>query len=81
MPYCGVDRAMATRLSLVSVSIFCTHCGNRTMLDAHTGDRITLNVRVVARDYPQLCEDVASMRCTDCAGPMDVKVLNLHASD
>jgi DNA-directed RNA polymerase subunit RPC12/RpoP len=67
---------MTTKLPLVYVSIFCTHCGNRTMVDANTGERITLQIKVVLRDYPQLCEDVAAMRCTDCGGPMDLKVLD-----
>lgn len=66
---------MAHEFPMVMVDIFCTHCGNRTMIDAQTRDRITLLVKILLRDYLQLCEDVAAMRCVDCGGPMDLKIV------
>jgi hypothetical protein len=62
--------------SLIHVRIFCTHCGDHAVTDQITGRRVDMIAQLGATDLADLEHNVASLRCTECDGPMDVKVLD-----
>jgi len=61
---------------LISVQIFCTHCGDHAVTDHITGRRVDMIAQLEATELADLEHNVASLRCVECEGPMDVKVLN-----
>lgn len=62
--------------ALISVKIFCTHCGDHTVTDRITGRRVDMIAQLDAADLTDLEHNVASLRCVECEGPMDVMVLD-----
>jgi hypothetical protein len=62
--------------SLIHVQIFCTHCGDHAVTDQITGRRVDMNAQLGATDLADLEHNVAGLRCAECDGPMDVKVLD-----
>ncbi|MGH7615903.1 MAG: hypothetical protein ACREPM_01605 [Gemmatimonadaceae bacterium] len=68
-----VDRAEPL---LIHVRIFCTHCGGHSVTDQITGRRVDMIAKLVATDLVDLEHHLASLRCVECEGPMDVMVLN-----
>ena len=62
--------------ALISVRIFCTHCGDHAVTDHVTGRRVDMIAQLGATDLADLEHNVASLRCAECEGPMDVKVLD-----
>jgi hypothetical protein len=68
----ATDRA---ELSLIYVRIFCTHCGDHSVTDQITGRRVDMVAKLVATDLVDLEHHLASLRCVECEGPMDVTVL------
>ena len=67
---------VSERLTLISIQIFCTHCGDHGVTDNVTGRRVDMNAKLHATELPDLQHNVASLRCIECEGPMDVKVLD-----
>ena len=67
-----------TAQPLISVRIFCTHCGGHAVTDHITGRRVDMIAQLGAADLADLEHNVASLRCVECEGPMDVKVLDDH---
>lgn len=68
--------AARARSSLISVQIFCTHCGDHAVTDHVTGRRVDMNAQLDATELADLEHNVAGLRCAECEGPMDVKVLS-----
>jgi hypothetical protein len=62
--------------SLIHIRIFCTHCGDHSVTDHITGRRVDMIAKLVATDLVDLEHHMASLRCVECEGPMDVKVLD-----
>jgi len=62
--------------SLIDIRIFCTHCGGHSVTDQITGRRVDMIAKLVATDLVDLEHHMASLRCVECEGPMDVKVLD-----
>jgi hypothetical protein len=62
--------------ALINVRIFCTHCGDHAVTDQITGRRVDMIAKLGATDLADLERDVAGLRCVECEGPMDVKVLD-----
>jgi hypothetical protein len=69
------SRGLGAPPSLISVRIFCTHCGDHTVTDHVTGRRVDMVAQLGATDLADVEQNVASLRCVECDGPMDVKVL------
>lgn len=61
---------------LISIQIFCTHCGDHAVTDHITGRRVDMVAQLGADDLSDLEHNVAGLRCDECQGPMDVKVLD-----
>ena len=61
---------------LIHVQIFCTHCGDHAVTDHVTSRRVDMVAQLGATDLADLEHNVASLRCVECEGPMDVKVLD-----
>lgn len=61
---------------LISVRIFCTHCGDHAVTDQVTGRRVDMIAQLGATELADLEHNVAGLRCVECEGPMDVKVLD-----
>jgi hypothetical protein len=61
---------------LISVQIFCTHCGDHAVTDHITGRRVDMTAQLDTTDLANLEHDTASLRCVECEGPMDVRVLD-----
>ena len=64
------------RSPLISIEIFCTHCGDHAVTDNVTGRRVDMTAKLHASELADLEHNVASLRCVECDGPMDVKVLD-----
>jgi hypothetical protein len=62
--------------SLIHVQIFCTHCGDHVVTDQVTGRRVDMIAQLDASELTDLEHSVASLRCVECEGPMDVRVLD-----
>ena len=69
----SLDRAEP---ALIHIRIFCTHCGGHSVTDNITGRRVDMVAKLVETDFVDLEFHVASLRCVECEGPMDVKVLD-----
>jgi hypothetical protein len=67
------DRA---KPALIHVRVFCTHCGDHSVTDLITGRRVDMIAKLVPTDLVDLEDHLASLRCVECEGPMDVKVLD-----
>jgi hypothetical protein len=67
---------VSERPPLISIQIFCTHCGDHAVTDNVTGRRTDMIAHLAATDLADLEHNVASLRCVECEGPMDVKVLD-----
>jgi hypothetical protein len=61
---------------LLSVQIFCTHCGDHVVTDQVTGRRVDMIAQLDATELGDLEHNVAGLRCVECEGPMDVRVLD-----
>ena len=61
---------------LIYVRIFCTHCGGHAVTDHVTGEHVDMVAKVGATELADLEHNVASLRCAECEGPMDVQVLD-----
>jgi hypothetical protein len=62
--------------AFIRVRVFCTHCGDHSVTDQITGRRVDMIAKLVATDLVELENHLASLRCVECEGPMDVKVLD-----
>jgi hypothetical protein len=62
--------------SLIHVQIFCTHCGDHAVTDHVTGRSVDMIAQLDAAELADLEHSVASLRCVECEGPMDVRVLD-----
>ncbi|HEY2164223.1 MAG TPA: hypothetical protein VGH04_09545 [Gemmatimonadaceae bacterium] len=69
----SMDRAEP---AFIHVRLFCTHCGGHSVTDQITGRRVDMIAKLVATDLVELEDHLASLRCVECEGPMDVKVLD-----
>jgi len=67
---------VSERAPVISIQIFCTHCGDHGVTDNVTGRRVDMTANLNATDLTDLQHSVASLRCVECEGPMDVKVLD-----
>jgi hypothetical protein len=68
---------VSERPPLISIEIFCTHCGDHAVTDNVTGRRVDMTAKLHASELADLEHNVASLRCVECDGPMDVKVLDV----
>ena len=78
-----LDRGKALRwvpvsgqAQLLYIQIFCTHCGDHAVTDHVTGRRVDMIAKLDASELGDLEHNVASLRCVECEGPMDVRVLD-----
>jgi hypothetical protein len=67
---------VSERPPLIAVQIFCTHCGDHAVTDHITGRCVDMVANLHATDLADLEHNVASLRCVECEGPMDVKILD-----
>jgi hypothetical protein len=67
---------VSERSPLISIQIFCAHCGDHAVTDNITGRRVDMTAKLHATELADLEHNVASLRCVECEGPMDVKVLD-----